>query len=79
MLLVKITCFFSLICLIYFFTVRLHYSSSLNALKLHHKVNNFCQKDIWDPEIVNLIILGLSFLIEVILIVCSAFYLIFLR
>ena len=78
MLLVKITCFFSLIYLIYLFTVKSYYSSS-RLIKLDYKINHLRKENVWDSEIVNLIILGLSSIIEVILIVCSAFYLIFLR
>lgn len=80
MLLVKITCFFSLIYLIYLFIVKSYYSSSRSRLiKLDYKINHFRKENVWDSEIVNLIILGLSSTIEVILIACSAFYLIFLR
>lgn len=78
MLLVKITCFFSLIYLIYLFTVKSYYSPS-RLIKLDYKINHLRKENVWDSEIVNLIILGLSSIIEVILIVCSAFYLIFLR
>lgn len=79
MLLIKITLFFSLILLIYMFSVRLYYFTPSNYLRLNHKTKLLKEKKIWDSELYILSILGLSLYIEIILIVCSAFYLIFLR
>jgi len=78
-LLVKITFFFSLIFLIYLFFVRFYYSSSSNYFRLNHKTKLLKEKNIWDSELYIPAILGFSLFIEIILIVCSAFYLIFLR
>lgn len=79
MLLVKITLFFSLILFIYLLFVRVHYSSPFDAARLQHKTKLLKEKNIWDSELYIPAILGLSSFIEVILILCSAFYLIFLR
>lgn len=79
MLLVKITIFFSITFLICLFVVRLYYHSSSNNFRLNYKMKLFEEKAIWDTELYIPMSVGFFYLVDMILILCSVFYLIFLR
>ena len=79
MLLVKITIFFSITFLIYLFFVRLYYHSPSNNLRLNYKMKFFEEKAIWDTELYIPMSVGFLYFVDMILILCSVFYLIFLR
>ena len=79
MLLVKITIFFSITFLTYLFFVRLYYYSPSENFRLNYKMKLFEEKGILDTELLIPISVGFFSLVDAILILCSIFYLIFLR
>jgi len=79
MLLIKITIFFSITFLTYLFFVRLYYYDPSNNFRLNYKMKLFKEKSILDTELYIPMSVGFFCFVDAILILCSVFYLIFLR